>query len=427
MQDVLPADTFIVKNKTILGDMDRKLLIMLYQPIIGSTAISLYFTLWSYLDKRETLSEEWSHHHLMTNMRMKLKDIMVARTQLEAIGLLRTYQKQDHINHYIYELFSPNSASEFINNPILSTSLYHNVGDTEYKNIIEYFKVPKFNMKEYREITTSFHELFESSSLSYIEQLEIETKTRNTNVIQVEETIDLDSIFTKIPTDLFYKKTLTKETKELIVKLAFIYHLDEEHMGDLIRNSINEKKAIDKNLLKQNCRKFYQFENNGKLPSIIYRNQPEYLRKPDGDTSKKAKMIYQFETTSPYDFLCSKYNGVRPSKSDLSILEYLLLTMDLKPGVANVLIDYVLKINGNKLTKGFIEAIASQWAKSKVETVEAAMQLAEKEYRTRKNNVKVSTKKQEVKPEWFDQKIARKEASQEKKHEMEKLVKEVIR
>ena len=36
---VLPADTYIVINKTLLNERDRNLLIMLYQPLIGSMAI----------------------------------------------------------------------------------------------------------------------------------------------------------------------------------------------------------------------------------------------------------------------------------------------------------------------------------------------------------------------------------------------------
>ena len=67
---ILPADTYIVRNRTVFSENDRTLLIMLYQPLIGSTAISLYFTLWAYLDKSEVLSCEWTHHHLMTNMRI---------------------------------------------------------------------------------------------------------------------------------------------------------------------------------------------------------------------------------------------------------------------------------------------------------------------------------------------------------------------
>ena len=59
---VLPADTYIVINKTLLNERDRNLLIMLYQPLIGSMAISLYLTLWSYLDKSELMSNENIFH-----------------------------------------------------------------------------------------------------------------------------------------------------------------------------------------------------------------------------------------------------------------------------------------------------------------------------------------------------------------------------
>ncbi len=418
---LLPADTYVVYNKTILGNIDHKILFLLYQPILGSTAVSLYHTLWSYLDSTETNSNEWTHHHLMTCMRMKLNDIEEAREKLEAIGLMKTYQKKGNVNHYVYTLFSPLTPFEFMNNPILSTTLYRNIGDTAYKKTMEYFKIPSLNLRDYEEVTMSFKDVFESTNLSYVEQLELETKSKKTAVLEVESRLDLESIFAMIPEDLFSKKSVTKEMRHLLHKLGFIYQFNEEQMCELIRNSLNERNGIDKTVLKNNCRKYYQFENNGKLPSLIFRNQPEYLRKPVGDQSKKAKMIYQFETTSPYDWLCSKYNGVRPSRSDLKLLEYLLLDMDLKPGVVNVLIDYVLKINQNKLTKGFVETIASQWAKSKVETVEGAMALAEKEYHARKNNTR--KKVEAIKPEWFDKEIEVKEASKEKQKEMEEMLK----
>ena len=37
-EKILPADTFVVINKSILSDQDRKIISMLYQPIIGSSA-----------------------------------------------------------------------------------------------------------------------------------------------------------------------------------------------------------------------------------------------------------------------------------------------------------------------------------------------------------------------------------------------------
>ena len=79
---ILPADTYTVVNKTVIKDLDRKLITMLYQPIIGYTATSLYFTLVDDLDKRELMSEDLTHHHLMSTMQLKLDDIVVARQKL---------------------------------------------------------------------------------------------------------------------------------------------------------------------------------------------------------------------------------------------------------------------------------------------------------------------------------------------------------
>lgn len=423
-EKVLPADTFVVINKTILNNEDRKLLIMLYQPIIGYKAIDLYFTLWTDLDKREITSIESTHHHLMTSMQLRLSDIIEAREKLEAIGLLKTYLKKQNINNFVYELYSPVSAYEFLNNPVLSTSLYNNIGKFEYEKIIDYFKVPHINLKDYQEITCSFTDVFESASVSEFEIVTSNIQKYSSNKLNITPKIDLDNIISMIPDDMLNIRSLTKDTKDLIYKISFIYNYDDATMSELIRTSLNDKKMIDKKELRINSRKLYQFENSGKLPSIIYRNQPEYLRKPVGDVSNKAKIIYQFETTSPYDFLSGKYNGSKPSKADLSVLEFLLLDMNLNPGVVNVLIDFVLKINNNKLTKNFIEGIASQWAKSKIETVEDAMKIAETEYKRKKQfNVKKEKKILEEKPEWFDKEIEQTKASDEEIKELEELLK----
>ena len=73
---VLPADTYTVINKTILTDKDKKILTMLYQPIIGYTATSLYFTLIDDLDKLELFSDDLTHHHLISTMQLKLDSIV---------------------------------------------------------------------------------------------------------------------------------------------------------------------------------------------------------------------------------------------------------------------------------------------------------------------------------------------------------------
>lgn len=422
-EKLLPADIFVVVNKTILNDQDRKLLTMLYQPIIGSNAISLFLTLWSYLDKMELMSLECTHHHLMMSMRNRLEEIIESREKLEAIGLLRTYIKKDNINNYIYELYSPVSPNEFFSNPILNVSLYNNVGKIEYEKLKEYFKIPKFNLKEYEDISCIFQDVFEVSNISSFENMTNDLKRFNKNKLSLVSKIDIENVLSLIPDEMLNIRSVTRDTKDLIYKLSFIYNLNDDEMSELIRNSISDKKTIDKKLLRENSRNYYQFENSGKLPSIVYRNQPEYLRKPIGDTSNKAKMIYQFETTSPYDFLVNKHGGERPTKNEYQILEYLLIDMNLKPGVVNVLLDYVLKSNNNKLVKNYIELIAEQWSRSKIETVESAMDFALKEDKQKKTKTK-QKKVIEQKPSWFNKEIKGLEAKEDEVEEINKILSE---
>ena len=140
---LLPADTYIVVNKTILSEQDKKKITMLYQPIIGHTAVSLYLTLIDDLEKREVMSDELTHHHLVSTMQLKLNDIVIAREKLEAVGLLKTYVKEENVNNYVYVLYSPLSVNDFLNHPILSVVLYNNLGKKEYEKLVNYFKIPR--------------------------------------------------------------------------------------------------------------------------------------------------------------------------------------------------------------------------------------------------------------------------------------------
>lgn len=420
---VLPADTFIVVNKTTLSDKDRNLLMLLYQPIIGSISISLYYTLWSYLDKSEILSNEWTHHHILRDMMISNTELSEAKDKLEAIGLIKTYLKKGNINNYVYELYSPVSASEFINNPLLNIALFNAVGKLEYGRVVSYFKIPKINLREYEDVTKKFSDIFAYSSVPLNDNLVYDIKKSSYRKLELLSKIDINTILSLISDDVLNKKSLTKDTKDFLYKISYIYNYDNDDMIELIRNSVTEKHTIDKKLLQENANKYYRYDNMGKLPSIIYKNQPEYLRKENLDTSNRSKMIHLFETTSPYDFINSKYKSGNPTSSDLAIISYLLIDLNLKPGVVNVLVDYVLKINNNKLIKSFVEVIAAQWSKSGIETVEQAMEIAENEYKKKKNITTKVTKKVVTTPDWFNKDIKEDKASDEEIKKLESRMK----
>lgn len=421
---LLPADTYTVINKSIITEDDKKNIISLYEPIIGPLAVSLYFTLLRDISLLEIISRDYTHHHLMTMMKSSIDTIKKARESLEGVGLLKSYYKEGEPNSYVYELYSPLSPKEFFSSPIFNVTLYNNVGKTEYEQIKAEYELPKIDLKDYQDITSSLNKTYRSTSNLEI----VEAKEKNSLNIKLDSNIDFDLLISSLPKGLIKESVFTKKTKELIEQLAYIYDLDTLKMVELIRTVITEKGTIDKEELRKTTRKYYQYNNNGKLPTLVYRTQPEYLKTPEGDNSPLAQIIYMFENTTPYDFLKIKNKGANPTSRDLRLLETLLVDLNLQPAVVNVLIDYVLKKNNNKLNQAFVETIAGQWKRCNVETVAEAMELAKKE--NTKYNKKIDTKKTKTSsskdevPVWFNQEIEKEEMSQEELDEMEALLSE---
>ena len=105
----------------------------------------------------------------------------------------------------------------------------------------------------------------------------------------------------------------------------------------------------------------------------------------------------------------------------------------LNPGVVNVLIAYVLKINHEQLKKSYVEAIAGQWKRLNIETVEDAMKIAEKEHKKVKKafeknttSKKSSTKKEASLPAWFDKELENEKTTEEEVAELNKILEELV-
>ena len=217
MINILPADTYTVINRTILTENDRKILTMLYQPIIGANSVNLFFTLWMDLDKNEFMSVEENHHHLMTSTSLNINEIIAAREKLEAVGLLKTfYKEKEEENNYIYELFSPLSPSEFFSHPILNIVLFNSVGKKEYERIVNYFKVPRIILNDYEDITKSFNDVFTSSPSTTFENNIQNIRTNNKLGLNIENIVDFDELLSSLPKETINDKTFTKENKKLI-------------------------------------------------------------------------------------------------------------------------------------------------------------------------------------------------------------------
>ena len=410
-RDLALSDIYTVINHAILNDQDRSVLTKLYKPIIGSDAISLYYSLWSDLEKNG-MSKEHTFNHLTLATQLTIKEIKDAKNRLEGTGLIKTYLKTEKQNYFVFQIYNPLTASDFFKNILLSSALYSILGKTEYKVIKADFTIPKFNIESYEDVSKAFDQIFTAY------HPKSEPGKDNIEVAQsinpsVKENLDFELLSDSLPTP----KMINKEIRELLSNLSYVYNMSSMELKPILLDSI-EKGAVNQEKIRKKCKKYYEFENNDK-PKFIYQEETKKTElNPD---SKRDKMISVFENTSPYQFLRSKYKNGKPTARDLEVIEALMTEQKLTPSVTNVLIDYVLKINQNRLTKKFVEAIASQWKISNVSTAAEAMKLAESTHKKKKTLTAAKTTKT---PNWFNDKLKKEETSESEQKELEAMMKE---
>jgi replication initiation and membrane attachment protein len=185
-------------------------------------------------------------------------------------------------------------------------------------------------------------------------------------------------------------------------------------MKNIILSAMNEHDEIDLEELRKSARDWYQFNHQDQLPSLIERiHPPLYQSETKEPQTKEGKLIHYFDSTSPLQFLKDLSGGAEASNADIKIIEDVMFNQKLLPGVINVLIHYVMLKMDMKLTKGYVEKIASHWSRKDVKTVKAAMELAKTEHKKYlewakgdNDNKKRTSKKKPIRtellPDWFN-------------------------
>ncbi|MCY8269171.1 replication initiation and membrane attachment family protein [Bacillus sonorensis] len=398
-KDLLPVDPYIVKSHGLLQDLDRQIVTLLYQPLIGFFPLSLFFTLWGELEQNRVWGKSSTHRQLMGAMQTSLKTIYAEKEKLEGIGLLKTYVKETEQERlFIYELIPPLRPDEFFQDGMLNVFLYNRVGKARFQQLKDYFSHPAVP-EEARDITRSFNEVFAavqpsewklSDDMADAMQLEdgqeLMKEGQSKPVEVTDDAFDFQLFLAGLSEALIPRKALTGQVKETIKKLAFLYGIEPLQMQNVVMSAVDEHDTITTEALRKAASDWYQIERSGLLPELVDKVQPLRLRdysneQPPKPSSKEENLIALLEQVSPRKLLQDIAGGAEPSKADLKIIEEIMLDQKLEPGVINVLIYYVMLKTDMKLSKNYTQKIASHWARKKVKTVREAMKLAKEENR----------------------------------------------
>lgn len=393
LKKVIVYNGYNISSASMLSDYDRKILTLLYQPICGYGALSLYLTLWSKYEANKNINKIFHHKDLFANMDCNVTEFEKFRDKLEGLGLLKTFVKEEETPYYFYELYSPLSPKDFFKHELLGTLIKQKLDEEEYEELRSMFVVNKDKKKDYFDVSHNFNEVYnidlnDTTSLKVV--MEENDNLANRKNAKIGANFSLDIFLLILKENKIRKSLITSSFVELMESMANLYKLDESEMCNILISSIEglgSEEKINYDLFKRKC-----FEYR-KVTRISGKDVKTLENKKQG-ISKKAEMLQELE---PFQFLRIKQGNVEPSKQDVKLVEDLSLMSKLNPGVINVLLDYVMLNKQNTLPYNYVMKIASSLARENITTAIEAMEYFNN-YKSRFSNTS-SPKKAEVKVE----------------------------
>lgn len=390
METLRRSDTFIVSGEGLCSEIDYQVLTLLYQPIIGQNAFTLYMTLMNLVNRQDFISDEYLHSDLESLLDLKVSEIEQERFKLEAIGLLVTLFANDK---FTYEIKLPLSARNFINDGILGEYLISSITKTRFKKILKIFKVQTPNRKQKYNISKAFNEVFPALEVrdnEYESDL-VANKTRSFAKLN-NYNFNWRLFAESISPDVYDVENLTEAVKAKIEQLSYVYGIDELSMVEIFLKSLDSENMINIQVLAKNTRNNYSIKpqdpTKEELPVRTFEtdNIQEY-----------------FKTITPKELLSELGDGL-VSTADLRHVERLIDEVGLDSGVVNVLLAYIAKTKGDSLPSyAYIQKVGMSWKRDKIDSVELALDYIKHLQSVKEKPQYKKSTRPDVKPDWFDE------------------------
>lgn len=365
------SDLYRVEARYPLDEVQNDILYYLYQPLIGSQALSTYMILYTEGKRMGRFLKPSSLSRITSFLSYQLMDLEKQLQILEAIGLLKTYVKHQQVTQYVFKIQSPLSLQAFFKNQILSSLLQESLSREDFQKTIQYFQCSLEDIQDYEEITSSFTDVF-TISQHHQRTLKIKDDLKEKQTQDIHITYDMSLLKRALQDYQVPQHFLSDSDFQYIGQLGTVYSIDAMTLAGMIKDAF-QAKTLDKKRLKQLIQNYCEMDTSSSLTEVYHKQPIQYQTSSQQQDPLSLHMKY-LDSLTPYELLKEKQGGSEPVIHDLMIIETLMVQLGLKPAVVNVLIEYVLGKNNNRLSKRYCEAIGSSWARKHIETAMAAYQ-----------------------------------------------------
>ncbi|KOY81191.1 replication initiation and membrane attachment family protein [Lysinibacillus macroides] len=415
-KELQPGDPFDIRLPHAFSTQERQLVTLFYQPLTGSEPISLYLTLWAEAEQKP--KQQMTHYYLMNVLGLPIGKVFEARIALEAIGLLRTWKKENTGERsFLYELQRPLDADSFMKDPLLSMFLFSKIGEQAYRNLRQRF-IASAKDKTFKDVSRAFMDVYKPVHANMPSDLQTdinqEDKQQKVYPFYLEQ-FDFELLQAGLSKQMVRARSLTFEIREAIAKLAFLYHLTALDMQKIVIQAVDGDGGISQERLRKAASDFYKL-NVSKEPPKLAKVTESVPLEETRQMSKEQELQHYLETTAPVQVLRDINNGKEPLQTSVQLAESLIVQHGMPIGVVNALLEYVMLTTDMKLPKKYVETIADHWVRKNIQTAKEAMELARQEhdkYMAWKNKPQTTSKtsqqtkgrsghqREEKVPEWF--------------------------
>ncbi len=392
MEYVLQSDVYQIKLASLVSNVDKDVMVELYQPLVGANATILYLTLLKQ-KRNEDEENEYQLTHLLNILQFTPAQFLSARRMLEGVGLLRSYSND--ARQYIYVLYAPKNPKDFFDDVLFKGLLIQSIGEKETKKLASLYKINLEIEQGFNEVSASFVDIFHPN----YDDAAFKKNFKDSFVGHDEGRIRInfnDDLFTKYLSDTLGNPELTVGKRDLkeIARYSTLFGFSEKQMAAVVASVYNHEATpkIDFAKLALKAEEELRGKPNISLEmNVMNGNDP---------ISEKCRLM---DATSPAKYLRILQNNTKVSNSDLQIVESLSKNYGFTNGVINAIIDYALAMCDNTLNLNYCEKVASSLARANVKTaIDAMNQLNRKQIKRKidspvERKVKVESKPTEKK------------------------------
>ena len=378
---ISPLQPFKTRYVTPLSPQHLTLLTRCYQPIIGAASVSLYLTLHQLPLQAGQWANPLMHAQLMELLDLSAQQVTVAREQLEAVGLLRTYQRQTTKANPLmaYELHAPLTLEQFMAHPLYSATLYSRIGDQAYYQLVKSFEIETIDLNEYMEVSQGFNTIFGAPSEAAIQAVQAQlltTTSEETITAEVTLSFDFSRYYDLLRQSKVPEQNFTHQLRQRVQALHQLYGYNEVELAQMTRLAVNETTGqIEETQLQAIAKRMKQKtqDDEPKVDAQTLTKRQQQLQAQVADlTPLQAQIISLAESLPAEAFL----NQVKQSKQGLMSsqesynLRQLLTKTTLPVAVVNLVVYYLLMIEKQEtLFKATLERTVDEWQQQQIHDV----------------------------------------------------------